>query len=515
MLGKAELPWWACGVLAIALMNARSIKIDRPNAPERSLVASQLGHTRRLAGETNIQTAQDTTEAPEGPEAINITIPCTLGADPCGVVLLNATGELKVKTWVGVRVIKGYKESAEELKTVKTCFAWITISVSVALCLLYFVFILVNENRRQQLVDAILCMILGKMDDDAAVDDFADELPPERREKELDPDHPQFIAPGNIYRVLAVLHPGHIGWFKWFHFIGQAFVVAYMQLYLPLGIVNDLFEDWEMNSVKSPLWFVEHGFTFLTQFGALASVLGIFSGLCETTIRTGCKANYYILSHVEPVRPPLSKAEEEEMTSFLPRVTPVSKAALVLSAFSSAPEKQAEDVAFRTLPFGGKKLARSAKRAMETGDITEAVPRPIMDPRFVKINAGFWVSISMFMNITMTLLLQLVMILKVATYHEKIQDVALVCVSLYFIFDLDDKVMETTPGLKVRYGHAVQKLTMHQFFDPSWMYRVGMSAIYFSRRLTMVGLWVIIVVGWKSRANPGLFIGGDPFSQFD
>merc|ERR1712032_1239884 len=152
----------------------------------------------------------------------------------------------------------------------------------------------------------------------------------------------------------------------------------------PISIVNDIFEEWALNGSKSPLWFARNGFTFITQFAGLASVLGIFAGMCESTIRQGVKANYFILSHVEPVRPPLEHHEQDEWDSFVPRVNIGSKVALALTPFSSQPSKSAEDVAYKTLPFGGKKLARCAKTAMETGDITDAIPHPVMPPRFVK-----------------------------------------------------------------------------------------------------------------------------------
>jgi len=503
---KAEMPWWACGVLAIALMNARDVV--RPQAPESSFEAAPTSTARRLNFRKKNLTEVDL------PEYVNITIPCTLGADPCGVVRLNRTGELKINTIFGERTIGGLEESAPMIQRCKHVFTWTVVTVSLVLLVLYLIYSLINKDRRHKIVDGILSFINGKLDDEN-IDDFADEFPAERRLKELDPDSPQFIAPGNIYRVLAVMHPGHVGWFKWFNFIFTACTVSYMQLYLPLGIVADLFAEWRCIGVKSPIWFGENGFTFFTQFAALASVLGIFAGMCEVTIRTGCKANYYILSHVEPVRPPMNKREEAEFNSYAPRVTIWTKAAMALSIFSSHPAKSAQDAAYKTLPWGGKIVARSAKMAMETGDITEAVPKPIMPPLFIKINARIWLSISMIMNITMTLILQGVMILKVATYHEKIQDIALVCVSLYFIFDLDHKVMETTPNLRVNYGHAVQKLTFHQFFDPAWMNRLGLTAIWLSRLLTPIGLYIIVLLAWKSKIQPGVFVGGDMFSDFD
>ena len=68
----------------------------------------------------------------------------------------------------------------------------------------------------------------------------------------------------------------------------------------------------------------------------------------------------------------------------------------------------------------------------------DALERPVISERTVQINEFFWCNFSMVLNVTMSLMLETCMFLKVATYTGRIAGVAITAVSLYFIFDLDD-----------------------------------------------------------------------------
>merc|ERR1711862_934380 len=132
-----------------------------------------------------------------------------------------------------------------------------------------------------------------------------------------------------------------------------------MQIYLPSKIIKRVFLEWEFNGIKSPLWFVENAYMFATMFTALASLCNLFAGKCATNIKTGCEANFHILTHKEP------------------------------------------------------DAAREARHKAPGADA-----KPHLPNLAIAANEMFWCCFSMFMNITMSLLLQVCMFLKVATFAD-------------------------------------------------------------------------------------------------
>merc|ERR1712032_1116534 len=101
-------------------------------------------------------------------------------------------------------------------------------------------------------------------------------------------------------------------------------------------------------------------------FAALGSLCNLFAGKCSRNIQVGANANQYILTHSSP---------------------PGS---------------------VRTVT-GGTPL-----------------PKPNLSPQVISFNELFWCGLSMVMNILMSVMLQLVMFLKVATFLGKPSEVALV-----------------------------------------------------------------------------------------
>merc|ERR1719511_240768 len=99
----------------------------------------------------------------------------------------------------------------------------------------------------------------------------------------MDPKSENFICPGNIYRLLAVLHPGILGWVAWFKLGFKALICAYMQLYLPFTFIRGTLAEWHLKGIKSPIWFMNEAFTFATMFAALASVCNLFQNKCANS----------------------------------------------------------------------------------------------------------------------------------------------------------------------------------------------------------------------------------------
>jgi len=341
-----------------------------------------------------------------------------------------------------------------------------------------------------------------------------------RMDDEEEDMHPEGKAPGNIYRLLAILHPGKVGWLLWSEWAFKAVVCAYMQVYLPAGIILEIFRSWKPYGVKSPIWFFFQGSYFISVFAALASLLHVFAGACENHIRIGAKANYYILSHDEPLPPPLFKDEEEELHTYLPRYTCTTKAAMAISPFSSRPLKSMSTIAYEAMPAGGRRVLESAgnimgsmdggSEAMLTELQCEVAPKPTLTLYFIRTNEKLWLILGMSLNILMSFMCQIIMILKVATYEGNLEGLAMISVSLYFIFDLDQKIFESDPRLRARYRKAIGRQTVETVFLPKWIYQVAMLAIYSLRLMIPFGLWVIVVVAWRNQG--GTVIGGDMFT---
>jgi len=133
-------------------------------------------------------------------------------------------------------------------------------------------------------------------------------------------------------------------------------------------------------------------------------------------------------------------------------------------------------------------------------------------PLLVTINEYFWCTFSMIMNISMSMLLQLVMFLKVATFTGTMQSVAVVTLSLYFVIALDTKVMESDPKLRPMYRAQVIAQTVEKTYKPNWLKTIASTAMGLMQETVPLGLLAIILFSWKNRKT-GISIGGDPFTH--
>jgi hypothetical protein len=311
------------------------------------------------------------------------------------------------------------------------------------------------KTERDKLVKTGYSVLHGNDPEDDDDDDTATQ---EDKDAELanrlDPKSPDFIAPGNIYRVLAILHPGKIGFVQWGKYASKALICGYMQIFIPWKIIVGTFQEWEFEGIKSPLWFANNALTFASMCASLLSVCNLFAGKCAENIKVGQEANFFILSHEEPAGAAPAPASEEG-----------SGTPLVL-------------------------------------------PKPTLPPWAISLNENFWCTVSLLLNIGMSSLLYCAMFLKIATFTGAVDQVAVVAVALYFIFDLDGKVMEADPKLKTRYRRAVVKQTVEKPNKPTYIRKIGNFAQTFIVATVPLGLIAIIMFGWKNPAT-GQSIGGD------
>jgi len=135
-------------------------------------------------------------------------------------------------------------------------------------------------------------------------------------------------------------------------------------------------------------------------------------------------------------------------------------------------------------------------------------PLPVLSHAMITANEYFWCCMSLTCNVLMSFLLFFAMFLKIATFTGQVSEVAVVAVSLYFVFDLDAKVMDSDPKLRPKYRHAVLKQTAENEYKPMWLMTIAAISKAMLGMLTPLGLVSIVLFSWKS---DHMVIGGDPF----
>lgn len=394
------------------------------------------------------------TKKPQLPK-VKIPIPCWVGCTPCGEVAYEDT---VYHPFFG----NIYVPKRENMKAAQTAlratFAMVMLVVGIIIGL-YVVFEIGHPGSREDIRD-LFDKLYPRVDDpytkyvdyQESIDERYRDVPIFSKDDWTDncndcltPNSQSFIAPGNIYRVLAVLTPDHgVSTFVWARWASQATIVAYMQFSVPMQILAHDLTKWECTGVKTPLWFVYNPMV-MSAFASLFSLFHAFAGKCVCSISDGARANYFIIANF------------------------------------CQPDDQ-----YRLL----SKLA---------------------------------CCFSLFMNVMSSMLLQACMFVKVSTYSGDMGDAALCAIALYFVFDLDDKVMQANPGLRDRYRRAVIKEIRKSMADrdadgrtktrgeqPQWLLYAGGIMCVFVSALTPIYLYLIFFLAWRN-PKTGQEIGGDPF----
>merc|ERR1712113_1296585 len=71
--------------------------------------------------------------------------------------------------------------------------------------------------------------------------------------------------------------------------------------------------------------------------------------------------------------------------------------------------------------------------------------------RFILLNEAIWCTVSLGMSIVSSVMLVLCLYLKVATFTGDVANLAIITVALHYVSDLDDKIMEGSPEIKLKY----------------------------------------------------------------
>mmetsp|Transcript_99739 Transcript_99739/g.257707 ORF Transcript_99739/g.257707 Transcript_99739/m.257707 type:complete len:492 (+) Transcript_99739:58-1533(+) len=482
-MSSSGMPWWVMATLAYLL-----VSMTTPGSLLEDVATHHGGEARRLE-EVSSDTVQPapfnvvppkTNKNHSGDPTISMNVPCYLGITPCGNVTIPPKGlTMHFPLNIGNKTF-GTDTLAPAVSTVEHTFAKYAIIFIIVAFLVLIIFKLTRKPVQAKMRKKWTRLQAGELESDS--DDDRDEDDPKKsaeKAKELadrlDPKSKDFIAPGNIYRLLAVCHPGVIGWWAWLEFAVKAGICAYMQLFLPYKIIANTFKEWEIAGIKSPLWFIENALAFAAMFASLGSLCHVFQGKCATHMKLDAAANHYIL-----VRYSDALAAEDDA-----------------AALEGAPSQVRE--------FADKTYAELGKEYK--------ISKPELTPFQVRCNEVFWCWLSMFLTIIMSIMLQFCMFLTIGTYTGKAEKVALAVVALYFIFDLDEKVMESDTKLRLKYRRSVDKLkTEYPHGDPKraharWLVRIAVGWIWFSHMITPLLLLGLVIFSWYN-PEKGIRIGG-------
>ena len=280
------------------------------------------------------------------------------------------------------------------------------------------------------------------------------------------------------------------------------------QFWLPWQIICDTLKRWRWLGIKSPLWFLANCGTFFAMVTALGTLCHMFAERCARHITRGAEANMYILSHDNPSDGDGPGSQRSSMSSQasqqakLEGLRPAST--FVRVARVTGLSEEVEHV-YDSLNQGLGSINEGVSSAYNTYKTLE---RPELSGKSANFNEYFWCNVAMFLNVVMSILLELAMFLKVATFTGRFDNVAMTAVSLYFIFDLDDRVMEADPKLKQRYRRAVAAQTVPKApeFRPRLIPIISNISAAFVQVTVPMGLVGIVLILGESGVPYTLFV---------
>lgn len=170
------------------------------------------------------------------------------------------------------------------------------------------------------------------------------------------------------------------------------------------------------------------------------------------------------------------------------------------------------------VPAAGQNFAKMSSFASEFSDGStlldkgDAYLKPDLPDWAIMLNEYVWCYFSLTMNCMMSILLMGCMFLKVYTFTGAIDHVAVITLSLYFVFDLDDKVMQSDPKLRPMYRRTIVKQSELRDTQPRYIMPLGAVAVGISRMLLPVGIVCLVLLGWRN-VSTGVTIGSDPLSE--
>eukprot|EP00929_Paragymnodinium_shiwhaense_P074074 TRINITY_DN3788_c0_g1_i4.p1 TRINITY_DN3788_c0_g1~~TRINITY_DN3788_c0_g1_i4.p1 ORF type:complete len:528 (+),score=84.47 TRINITY_DN3788_c0_g1_i4:68-1651(+) len=497
----SSIPWWGYIAAAFVLMNMVSMgRVPQINvASEEQQHSSAVGLRGGLQRRLDEQMVIDITDGGDAPhtghisagEGINVSVPClgwyayksdhhNIGygglLSPCGTILVGPDGQDIAHPFGSFHIpgkdgLHAWAESVDQsfAHWIWAAFVFLLVSDIVWHAVFYF-----YPAIQPDFFDEINDLLAGRL---SPPDSF---LTPEEvadwKAARMEYDSGDFVARGNIFRVLAVFEPRdpNVGWYRWSQYVIRGVLCAWMQLYLPYSMISEILGAWTFRGPKSIFWLSANFGQFLVMFVALGELASVFFGMAKKNFIKGAKANNFILSHHNPYRGAKAYSEVEARSPKSPNV----------------------------------EASPSERRALTL------VERPdwALGDKLFRVQQYFWCILSMMINFSMSLLLPLVFLLRAATYTGDISSIAIELTSLYFVFDLDTKIMESDSGLEVRFRYVIKRQKAMglrpENEHPTLMRRiVGFTQLCLDFSIKYLLLFAL-ATAWEGQ---GQVIGGSPF----
>eukprot|EP00928_Gymnodinium_smaydae_P042207 TRINITY_DN2844_c0_g6_i1.p1 TRINITY_DN2844_c0_g6~~TRINITY_DN2844_c0_g6_i1.p1 ORF type:complete len:450 (-),score=77.81 TRINITY_DN2844_c0_g6_i1:128-1477(-) len=396
----------------------------------------------------------------------NMTVPCvnhtfnlyfinyTVDAvEPCGEVPVGQH-PLEVKLGNGVDLklpnATGIENAVNDFESKATL---IMEAVVVGLLGLYVLYHICSSSKRAAIKERLM-----QLWDCQAVPDNP-HLSREEHEAEearrMDVDAEDFIAPGNMFRVLTVLRPDKIGWMPWLGRVLETGGGLLAQFYVPLKIYTDAHAQWEYYGIKSPLWLLEHSKTFILRVTSMGLLCKLFSVTCQHELTTEAEADVFLMTHREkhPEDEECDDSDDDDESSI------------------------------------GNEHDKSLNRHL--------------DRAFCRFS-GFQLMLK-------CCLLFLAMFMTIATFNGEYDAAVIKLAALYLVFDLDRKMVKADLHLKAAYRLEVKRRVhpVHGFKPRALTVLLGVTSDLM-KLVTPLGVAATVLLAW-SDAESGVIIGGDPW----
>jgi hypothetical protein len=397
------------------------------------------------------------------PHSFSMPVSCYAFASPCGNLVLG-DAPVDIRTPFGSFVLHGGNETRQDVEKIDKRFSEFIFWGCWAGAALVIAYYALNPKKVRTEWRNILEGKLTPVDEYASQQELLDEL-----EKRKNPTALYFIAPGNVYRLLAIMHPGVIGWHGYRVLAFQAMICSFMQFYLPFCFTKSVLTHWEVAGVKSPFWYMESPVEIMAMMGLIAALSLVMGGRIREHMVVGAEANFYILTHHKP-------SGEEELAN--------------MAADSSE---------------AGQGLSQARRRSKAAK----------VDERFIDRNELFWCTASTLLDIVVSLLSQVIFIMEVGTCAiDDVEKIVTISIALIFIFEIDDKMMDIDPRNRTRYRREVLRSTEEDDTDaqPVWIKSIAAIAVLVSWLVNIIGVLGYIFIRWRNRET-GYEIGAAHLSS--
>lgn len=427
----------------------------------------QADHSEEAAAGHRAEPAAPYEPGPSGSSKLHVL--CLLGAvEPCGDVSVPPGG-LQVQTPFGALWVAGKGSCGEELEAPAPADYMQGVYLCFALVGVFALAMLASPGQRHDLRRHVSVVVAGEASSHPAETD--DESDGGERHAEQHDAASAAIAAGGIYQALAVLHPGVIGYFRWSRICARGWLCLAMQLYIPSSMLSQVLAEWEFHYLKSPIWFLTNAWDFLTVVIGLGMLYNLFASRCIEHLLSSVEATSYILArkHIGVLQSGLDRKDQ--------RTKDEDIQGLVLLILEPSIE------------FGAR------------------------------ANALLWSCLSMGTSLYAAVLLQATLLLRIATFTGSVEHVILVAVTLYFVLDVDRRMLDSDPRLRRSYHKHISSLELEgedaqEARHPSCIVRLVAFLALVLRCVMPLALLAAALTAWRQRGS-GQVVGGSPLCGFE